>query len=150
MTRIDFYITSITDKTDYLKFACRLTEKAFRNKMNIYLQTVDAISMQTMDDLLWTFRPGSFLPHGTEDQAVQAPAQKPLNIIVGHSGQQPSAFVNKDNDLLINLTESITDNFSRFDRVAEVVLGDEASKAKSRERYKFYRDRGYPLHIHNV
>ena len=36
----------------------------------------------------------------------------------------------------------------RFDRVAEVVVQD--IRDEGRDRYKFYRDRGFPLHHHEL
>jgi DNA polymerase-3 subunit chi len=40
--------------------------------------------------------------------------------------------------------------FSRFHRVAELVDGDEEQRRQSRERYRFYRDRGYALENHPI
>jgi DNA polymerase-3 subunit chi len=34
--------------------------------------------------------------------------------------------------------------------VAEVVDGDESRKAQGRERFRFYKDRGYPLKTNNL
>ncbi|MGB1191745.1 MAG: DNA polymerase III subunit chi, partial [Pseudomonadales bacterium] len=53
-------------------------------------------------------------------------------------------------DVLVNLTEETPECFSRFTRVAEVVMSTDEAKAKSRQRYKYYRDRGYPLEVHNL
>lgn len=154
MTKIDFYITDIKTTEDYYYFACRLTEKAFRNRHNVYLHTESEIAMQTLDDLLWTFRPNSFLPHSNEnaDQAQSSPAVESeqsasdaAKIMVAHSGNP-----GEHHDVLLNLTHQTPVFFSRFTRVAELVMGDEAAKAKSRQRYKYYRDRGYPLEIHNL
>jgi len=52
--------------------------------------------------------------------------------------------------LLINLGLDVPGFFSRFERVAEVVDGDETQKAKGRERFRFYKDRGYPLETHKL
>ncbi len=159
MTKIDFYITDIKTTEDYYHFACRLTEKAFRNRHNVYLHTENEIAMQTLDDLLWTFRPNSFLPHSSEnsDQIQTSPAvdneesssdvakSDAAKIMVAHSGNP-----GEHHDVLLNLTHQTPDFFSRFTRVAELVMGDEEAKVKSRQRYKYYRDRGYPLEIHNL
>jgi len=40
--------------------------------------------------------------------------------------------------------------FSRFDRVVEPVDADQAARAASRERFKFYRDRGYQPTAHKL
>jgi len=51
---------------------------------------------------------------------------------------------------MINLGLEVPPFFSRFERVLEMVDGDAVQRAKSRERYKFYRDRGYELSSHNL
>ena len=49
---------------------------------------------------------------------------------------------------LINLASGIPTFFGRFPRVAEVIV--EANRAAGRERYRFYRDRGFPLFDHRL
>jgi hypothetical protein len=53
-------------------------------------------------------------------------------------------------DVLINLTQSVPPLFGRFERVAEIVLDDPALRAASRERWRFYKERGYPLAHHDL
>ena len=53
-------------------------------------------------------------------------------------------------DVLINLAGSVPSFFGRFERVAEIVDQSDAQKQVARERYRFYRDRGYALQSHNV
>lgn len=52
--------------------------------------------------------------------------------------------------VLINLAPEIPAWFSRFERVLEVVYGDDAERARSRQRFKTYRDRGFPLQTHEL
>jgi DNA polymerase-3 subunit chi len=51
---------------------------------------------------------------------------------------------------MINLAAEVPEFFSRYRRVAEVVDGDATRRAQSRDRYRFYRDRGYTLNTHQV
>lgn len=53
-------------------------------------------------------------------------------------------------DVLINLCETVPPFFSRFRRTLEVVNGSENELIVSRERYRFYKSRGYPLNHHNL
>jgi len=53
-------------------------------------------------------------------------------------------------DVLINLNHEIPSFFSQFDRVAEIITSDISSKEKGRDRYQFYRDRGYSLETHKM
>jgi DNA polymerase-3 subunit chi len=52
--------------------------------------------------------------------------------------------------VLINLAAEVPEFFSRYERVAEVVDADAVRREQSRERYRFYRDRGYKLNTHQV
>lgn len=158
MTKIDFYITNINTLDDYLNFACRLTEKAFRKQCDVYLHTANEEHMAALDKLLWTFRPNSFLPHSSETHSENSSdATEKNNNVVAESASETGEILvacsgdpREHHDVLINLTEQTPEFFSRFSRVAEVVMGNDEAKKKSRERYKYYRDRGYPLEVHNL
>ena len=52
--------------------------------------------------------------------------------------------------VLINLADERPATFARFERVIEIVTLDDADKALARERFRFYRDRGYELGIHKL
>jgi len=53
-------------------------------------------------------------------------------------------------DVLINLSQQTPDCFARFERFAELVNQDESIKQAGRERFKFYKSRGYPLNTHKI
>jgi len=139
MTKVDFYI--LEDPAAHQQFACRLAEKAWQQGHRVYIHTRDAAQSRQMDDLLWTFRDGSFLPHSLDDAADA----EQVSVHIGHEGE-PS----QHDDVLINLDNEVPLFFSRFQRVAEVVAGDEQEKQAGRERFRFYRDRGYPLDSHTI
>jgi DNA polymerase-3 subunit chi len=40
--------------------------------------------------------------------------------------------------------------FSRYQRLVEIVSSDEADRVQARDRYKFYRDRGYAIKTHDL
>ena len=94
-----------------------------------------------MDRLLWTFQEQSFLPHGLLGEAV--PEINP--VLIGDAEQ-----AHAEHDVLVNLAMETPTFFSRFERLAECVDNDDVARAASRERYRFYRDRGYPLSLHEI
>ena len=53
-------------------------------------------------------------------------------------------------DVLINLTPVQPLFFSQFERLAEIINGDEEVKKQGRVRYQFYKDRGYHLDTHQI
>ena len=50
----------------------------------------------------------------------------------------------------MNLAADVPEFFSRYERVAEVVDANTERRERSREGYRFYRDRGYQLNTHQV
>lgn len=141
MTRIDFYIVDNEQQSSRALLACRLAEKAFSLKNQIYIYTTDELQANELDDLLWTYRAGSFVPH----QLLGTQADSDCPVLIGHT-DAPEGL----NQVLINLNMAVPLFFSRFERVVEIVNQDETQRQLARERFKFYRDRGYDLHTHNL
>jgi len=145
MTRVDFYVLKAGTPQHRAVFACRLAEKAHGQGFGIYIHTGSAAETSRIDELLWTFRDGSFLPHLTVEEAERTDPEMRTPVLLGH-GQSPGA----QDGLLINLAGEVPTFFSRFQRVAEIVSGDDADRQGARDRFRFYRDRGYELKTHNI
>ena len=141
MTQVDFYILDYPGNEASLHVACRLAEKAWRQGHKVHIHAANAAMAQRMDELMWTFREPSFLPHclSTAEQASSSP------IHIGYDAQGVL-----HDDVLINLDNEIPLFFSQFHRVAELVDKDETARQLGRQRFTFYRDRGYPLHSHTL
>lgn len=141
MTRVDFYLLGQNAEARE-RMACRLTEKVWRLGHRVFLHVADPPAAQALDDLLWVFADGSFVPHGLHDSGA---ASDEHPVLIGH-GEPPADW----NDVLINLAPEVPQWFSRFTRVAELVGAAETDKAHGRDRFRFYRERGYPLETHNL
>lgn len=145
MTRIDFYILE-AEHGDREQFACRIAEKAYRLGHGVYIHTGDAQQAERLDELLWTFKQNSFIPHGIDGQSPDPEAA----VLIGHDGDTETSSHARGREVLINLDQEIPLFFSSFQRVAEVIDQRPEHKQQGRARYKFYRDRGYPLDTHNI
>lgn len=141
MTRIDFYILPGAELQDRWLFACRLIEKAYKIGHQLYVHTDDEETTACIDDALWQYRSDSFIPHRRFDQQLDMPAP----VEIGHQ-HDPK----EHHDILINLAHETPAFFSRFHRVAEVVVQQPRSLEASRISYAFYRDRGYPMKTHDM
>jgi DNA polymerase-3 subunit chi len=139
MTLVGFYVVQASGENQRLHVAARLADKAFARGHRIFINATNESQARELDELLWSFRPASFLPHALHGE------EQSDRIAIGW-GQDPV----DHNDLLINLQLDIPAFFSRFQRVAEVVTQDEASLSALRESWKFYKDRGYQLEKHNL
>lgn len=139
MTRIDFYLLSSAAPAQRLDYACRLAHKAWGSGHRIYLHCADEAQAQALDEHLWAFRPEAFLPHGLHSESPHEA------VVIGH-GDEPG----EHHDLLINLSDQAPGFFSSFSRLAEIVVEHDPVRLPARERFRFYRERGYPLQTHNI
>ena len=145
MTRVDFYVLEDQAVQARERFACRLVEKAWRLQHTVYLHAATAEEAQQLDGLLWTFSDRSFLPHVLDEPGLDAELAAATPVRVG-AGKEPGF----DAELLVNLSDAVPLFFSRFDRVAEIVGGDAQQRTVARDRFRFYRDRGYSLETHRI
>jgi len=140
--RVDFYIADGV-RTEVL--ACRLAEKAWRLGHRVYVYTAGEDEARWLDQLLWTFSQGSFVPH----RRLGADHQDSVDgdpVAIGHAEPQGEG----GREVLINLQAAAADWFGRFNRVAEVVGEGEAPKARARERYKNYKNDGVEVFVHEL
>ncbi len=144
MTRIDFYILDRPAGDARLLLACRLAEKAVEQNYEVLINASSESESFRLDELLWTFSQGSFLPHRLLGGSGRA--EEGEHVLIG-CGQEPDE---SHSDLLINLALAVPPFFSRFQRVAEVVGAEDENKSAGRERFRYYRDRGYELQTHQV
>src|SRR5580704_7975288 len=98
MPRIDFYIIEEANPSARLRLACRLIEKAYKNKHRVYVHADSKAQAHQLDELLWTYREDSFLPHNLYGEGPE-PAPP---IQIGFD-----ATPDKHRDILINLSKTI-------------------------------------------
>lgn len=140
MPRVDFYILPDDDEARRQTYVCRLVDKAYRLGHRVWIHTPVADHAAALDERLWTFSQGSFVPH------ERAESDEPDCPVVLAQSLEPS----DERQLLVNEGSEVPTFFEGFARVAEIVNQDEGLRRRSRERYAFYRDRGYELHHHRV
>lgn len=139
MTQVDFYISQQEQLITRLHLACRLTEKALSRNHQVLIALDDQAQASSLSEYLWSFKPESFLPHQLQSQGEPAP----IALVWDQDIEQ-------HHDILINLKHAIPGEFSRFQRVIEIVVQDSECLQATRDHFQFYRDRGYPLKSHTV
>lgn len=141
MPKIDFYLMIESGLTSRLQLACRLIEKAFKQQHRIYLHMMSQRDAHTLDELLWTYREDSFLPHNLYGEGPE-PAPP---IQIGYN-----ATPEKHRDILINLADSVPSFYQQFQRVLEIVSSDTETQDITREHYRFYRAQGCKISTHKL
>ncbi len=131
MTRIDFFF-NVENK---LGKVAELAEAAYKKGRKLTIYAENEAHATQLEQSLWANSATAFLPHclSSSPLASQTP------IVIDWQSQHVQ------DDILINLQSAQPANFSRFLRLIEIVGIDEIDKTNARERYKFYRDRGYTL-----
>jgi DNA polymerase III subunit chi len=131
MTRIDFH----TNVGDSLLYACRLVRKAYQAGQPLVVLAEPA-RLRAFDERLWTFSPLDFIPHCMADNAL---AQDTPVVLTSDLERVPH------HQILLNLGATVPAQFARFERLLEVIGNAQDELVAGRERYRFYRDRGYAL-----
>lgn len=132
MTRVIFY-SNLTNKQTALLI---LLEQALAKKHLVTVMAENMLQAQECEKALWVSNKTSFLPNVLAQNAL--------------ADQTPVVLDWQENqlcqdDILINLSQKQLTTFSRFRQLIELVSNDESDKVMARQRYKFYRDRGYEV-----
>ncbi len=122
--------------------ACKLAEKAFHKGIYCVIYTHSEAHSRIIDDLLWTFRNTSFIPH--QILMTEQPISIPQVLIC--NGFLPQA----ENLTVINLTNTCPNNLERCTRILEIVDNNETTKQAGRQRYRHYQNLGANLVTHKL
>lgn len=137
MTRINFY----HDAQDRHLTACKVVAKAVQQKLRVLIYARDAGVIRHVDQLLWSWQADGFLPHCPAGHPLAA--QTP--ILLSQDCAAPG-----DVEVLVNLDPEYPSGFARFQRLVEIIGVDENERSSGRQRYRFYRERGYPIQAHRL
>jgi len=139
--RVDFYVSEAAGADVRLRLACRIAEKAYLASQKVVVLLDDPETLRRLDELLWTFDDGSFVPH--EVTTAGAPCDAPVALTTG-------ALPSDHADVLVNLAGAVPPFFEKFARVAEMLDARPEVRAAGRERFKIYRARSIEPHTHNL
>lgn len=141
MAKIDFYI--ISDDNDMARFhlCCRLLDKAYQQRKRAFVLCTDKLSAERLDELLWTFRDDSFIPHNLCGEGPKAPP--PIQIGFGDQ-------TCPHRDILFNMNSEVPENFKNYRRIIEIISQAPESKTCGREHFKFYRQQGFEINTHDL
>ena len=137
MTQIDFYV-QVDDRQETVRKLCG---KALGASAKLVIWCADQAAGQRLSRLLWSIPATGFVPHcfAADPLALRTPI-----LLAWEDGDFPH------DQILINLRDEVPAFFSRFERLIEVVSTDAADKQSARERFRYYRDRGYAIRTHDM
>jgi DNA polymerase III subunit chi len=137
MAEVSFYILPSESLQERYLFACKLIEKAYRSGHFCYVLTDSAEQSLIIDDLLWTFRAGSFIPH----QIYTGELPNIEKVILIGSLDPPE----KWQKTLLNLSSHYPDVGSQTERILEILDDSQTTKEAGRNRYRQYQQSGMKI-----
>ena len=137
MTEILFY----TFAGEPLDVARRIAAKACGQGKHVMIYAPDTAVADAIDCLLWTTPALGFVPHCRDSDALAGETP----VLIG-----TDADAVRQADVMINLHTERPPAFARFERLVEIIGLDEAGVEQGRERYRFYKSRGYALQTHDL
>ncbi len=140
MAEVSFYILPTESLEDRYLFACKLIEKAYRSGSFCYVLTDDAEQSRILDDLLWTFRAGSFIPH----QIYTGELPELEKVILISSLAAPEQW----QKTVFNLSSNFPELGSQTGRILEILDNSETTKEAGRNRYRQYQQSGMKITTH--
>jgi DNA polymerase-3 subunit chi len=137
--QIDFYVLAHPALSPG-RLACRLCMMAWEQGHRVAVLTGSEEDASALDELMWDFPPGRFLPHalGADDAAA------PVSIVPDAGQLAPGR------EVIINLAEDPVPEPGRFRRLLEIVPADTQRKKASRDKFRQYRDWGLSPGSHQI
>lgn len=96
---------------------------------------------EQLDRLLWTHPATGFVPHCRTSDPMAA--ETPI-LLAAELDKPPH------DNCLLNLSNEIPPGFSRFQQLIEIISVEDENRLPGRERFRFYRERGYPLENRDI
>jgi DNA polymerase-3 subunit chi len=134
-------ITFLHGALDRLQAVAAWLAQAGREGKQVLVYVPAAERGEQLDRLLWTSPATGFIPHcrAGDKLATETP------ILLASDLDQPL-----HDECLLNLSDEVPPGFSRFQQLIEIVSADDGDKLPGRERFRFYRERGYPLEAKDI
>jgi len=138
MTDIAFHV-HVPEK---LAYSCRLLRKMHLSGAAVAV-TAEPDVLAELDALLWNFSTTEFIPHCLATASPETVAVTPI-VLASHLVHLPGRTV------LLNLGQSIPEEFEKFERLIEVVSQTPEDLQAGRGRWKEYAGRGHDLKRHDL
>jgi DNA polymerase-3 subunit chi len=136
VTEIDFHFNA----PDKVNHTCRLLRKAVVVRGTRLVVTGDSQLLNAVDAALWQMASTDFIAHCRSDAEPYIAHRSP--VLLADMAEDVRA---QQRPVLVNLGNAVPEGFERFERLIEIVTGDEADRQLARRRWRHYADRGYAL-----
>ncbi len=123
MTNVQFYLIETDDTSEQFNYALQLALQYLARGKHLHIHTGSASDTEQMRQLF-----ADKLAHGKD------------RLSIDHRNEPDN-----NRDVLLNLSAEVPYFFSSFESTLEIICTDSTGKDTGRERYRYYKSRGYPL-----
>ncbi|WP_076419644.1 DNA polymerase III subunit chi [Colwellia sp. UCD-KL20] len=113
--------------------ACLQAAYFYRQNQKVFIYTQDQAQAHSIDEMLWTFEPNSFVAHNLVGEGPRGGS--PVEI----SWQNPTT----RRPVLINLTTTVPNFTNNFSTIIDFVPTNELLKQQARDRYRTCKQWGF-------
>jgi DNA polymerase-3 subunit chi len=113
--------------------------QAWEQRQPVLVYVPDDTVGDQLDRILWMQAPTDFLPHCRADSPLAG--ETPI-VIARDFAALPAL---PQDERLLNLADEVPPGFARFQTLVEIVSNEDSVRIPARERFKFYRERGYEI-----
>jgi DNA polymerase-3 subunit chi len=132
VTKVSFYY----DAEDRLAAAIVWLQQACLARRRVVVYAPEPAQADALDRALWVRQATGFFPHCRADSPL---ADVTPVVIAAQLDHVPH------DECLLNWSDEVPPAFSRFAQLIEIVGSAADERLPARDRFKFYRDRGYEL-----
>ncbi len=137
--QVDFYVLANPGQSAE-RLACQLAMMAWEQGHRVAVLTEDETAARALDEIMWDFPAGRFLPHAANATDNATPVSINVNVADIATGR----------DVLINLADSPVDAPGRFERLLEIVPAAKQKRLASRDKFRAYRKLGLDPASHKM
>jgi DNA polymerase-3 subunit chi len=137
VTEVAFY-TNVSDATNLVG---RLILKAQKLGRKLHVSGLDETHCKSVTEDLHRLEPTSFFGIASSTHLEKHDL---TSVVISHVSDY------SHHDIIINLTTKVPDRFSTFQRIIEIVSKDDEQIRAARERYRWYKNRGYSIETYKM
>jgi len=131
--QVDFYLLDAGTFAGCFPFVCRLVEKTYQQGFSSLIRVNSEEEAEKLDELLWTFRPASFVPHQRQE--------KEIRVSKAFGEAMPTVVIECR---LVETPQRVEG------RVLQMAPNEPKLLDLARKHYRFYQQEGYLLNNHRV
>ena len=136
MKKVDFFIPKFGDPKTEEILACQIFEIAFKKLFNISIVFDNEFDLNHYNELLWTFKNTSFVPH---------------SIGTDHSIHSDFGKIETDQvkQIMINKSKKIPQRKDDMLLIIESAGTNDEARHLAREKFKLYKDENFSISTHD-